>query len=303
MYRYRRILVGLDLNHQDAHLIRYAGLVSRMAQSETVRFVHAFQTPTLYEDVYAGAAYDALLDGGTTHLRDEMSMLVHDAFDGPAFTHIHCDVLQGAPLTEILHLTREHEIDLVVVGRDRDDGALAEKLARKAPCSVMVVPPRVRPGLRRVLVAVDFSEDAAHAADVAVAFAEAAHLDEVHFLHLYHVPTSYYKLGQTYEAFDAVIQDRVQAQFADFLLRVDLRGLRPVQHVVDRDHVYRGIVEHTVLLNADLLVVGTRGRSGGAALLMGSVAERIVRWAQVPVVAVKQKGATLTLLDALLDYR
>jgi nucleotide-binding universal stress UspA family protein len=43
-------------------------------------------------------------------------------------------------------------------------------------------------------------------------------------------------------------------------------------------------------LGADLLVVGTHGRTGLKALVMGSVAEAIVRRAEVPVLTVRQPG-------------
>lgn len=41
MYRYKRLLVGLDLSDQDQSIIRYAALASRMARSEKIYFVHA----------------------------------------------------------------------------------------------------------------------------------------------------------------------------------------------------------------------------------------------------------------------
>ena len=40
MYRYKNILVGLNLTEQDDCVIRYAGLISRMANSKNAYFVH-----------------------------------------------------------------------------------------------------------------------------------------------------------------------------------------------------------------------------------------------------------------------
>ena len=51
------------------------------------------------------------------------------------------------------------------------------------------------------------------------------------------------------------------------------------------------IVEAAVDLNADIIVIGTHGRTGLTRLLMGSVAENVVRKAKCPVLTVKQPGA------------
>ncbi len=53
----------------------------------------------------------------------------------------------------------------------------------------------------------------------------------------------------------------------------------------------RAIVEHAAATKADLLVVGTEGRRGIAHALLGSVAERILRTSEVPVLAVPKTWA------------
>lgn len=53
----------------------------------------------------------------------------------------------------------------------------------------------------------------------------------------------------------------------------------------------QGILSAAADLNADLIVMGTHGRSGLAHLLFGSVAEHVVRHASVPVFTVRQREA------------
>lgn len=43
-------------------------------------------------------------------------------------------------------------------------------------------------------------------------------------------------------------------------------------------------------LKADLIVMGTHGRTGLAHMLLGSVAERVIRLAPVPVLTVRRGG-------------
>jgi nucleotide-binding universal stress UspA family protein len=48
----------------------------------------------------------------------------------------------------------------------------------------------------------------------------------------------------------------------------------------------------------DLMAVGARGRTA-AALLLGSITERLIRSTEIPLIAVKKKGTGLSLLAAL----
>lgn len=52
-----------------------------------------------------------------------------------------------------------------------------------------------------------------------------------------------------------------------------------------------GILETAASWGADLIVLGTHGRRGLAHLLLGSVAEAVVRGAAVPVMTVRECGA------------
>jgi nucleotide-binding universal stress UspA family protein len=53
------------------------------------------------------------------------------------------------------------------------------------------------------------------------------------------------------------------------------------------DEVLTAILEEAGKLSADLIVLGSRGRTGLPHLLLGSVAERVVRLATCPVLTVK----------------
>ena len=60
----------------------------------------------------------------------------------------------------------------------------------------------------------------------------------------------------------------------------------------------RRIIEAAASKNADLIVMGTHGRGGVAHLLMGSVAERVVRTAPCPVLTVRETDASKADLPA-----
>ena len=57
------------------------------------------------------------------------------------------------------------------------------------------------------------------------------------------------------------------------------------------------IVEYARSIHADVIVVGTHGRAGVPRLLMGSVAEHVVRHASCPVLVVRQNEHEFILPD------
>jgi nucleotide-binding universal stress UspA family protein len=297
MYRYRRLLVGLDLSDLDTDLVRYTGLIARMAGSESTRFVHV----TTGADAASEIAGDAPRPEDDEERDGQLRARVEAHFDGPKGMQLSVDDVTGVPLVELLRLARDRDKDLVIMGRDHDGGTLSEKVARKAPCSVLIVPPGASGSFTRVLVPTDFSSHAADAVDVAVAFAEAAGLERIDLLHVYKLPTSFRKLGKTEDEAHEALREALHDHARAFLSKVNLRGLDAELHLVVGDSPVETIQSEARRIGADLIVAGTRGRTDVSAVLLGSVAEQLVRTAPVPVVAVKRKGATLPLLDALFN--
>jgi nucleotide-binding universal stress UspA family protein len=60
-----------------------------------------------------------------------------------------------------------------------------------------------------------------------------------------------------------------------------------VERIVTEGSPAKTIVEHAVETDCDLILMGTHGRGGIDRLLLGSVAERVVRSSRVPVLTVR----------------
>jgi len=61
-----------------------------------------------------------------------------------------------------------------------------------------------------------------------------------------------------------------------------------VTTTVESGNPYRGILDYVETAGIDLVVMGTHGRSGLERFLLGSVTERVVRSADVPVLTVRE---------------
>ncbi|MGQ0568251.1 MAG: universal stress protein [Armatimonadota bacterium] len=68
------------------------------------------------------------------------------------------------------------------------------------------------------------------------------------------------------------------------------RGLRPAPHLIE-GIPYLQIVEAAKGHQADLVVIGTHGRTGLSHMMLGSVAERVVRTSEVPVLTIRSAGS------------
>jgi nucleotide-binding universal stress UspA family protein len=141
--------------------------------------------------------------------------------------------------------------------------------------------------VRSILIPTDFSETS----DVALAYATDMALGLGARLYLLHVAR---KTGEPADAnvplgrFETAAQERLD-------LRVtpqDHARLRP-EYAVRVGTPAEEIVRYAGDRDVDLLIMGTHGRSGVAHLLLGSVAEHVVRTAPCPVLLVRHPKAAV----------
>lgn len=301
MHRYKRLLVGVSLGKQDGASIRYAGMISRLAKSEKIIFFHVTSAKDLPDDLRN--EFPDLAEPADKSVKEGLEALVEKHFDGYSKTKLECEVAEGSPLVEFLRRAKEYDIDLIVMRKARGpavSGTLFEKIARKAPCSVMFVPEGTKTWFNDIVVPVDFSENSADALEVSVAFALASSVSQIHCLHVYDVPIGYYKTGKSYEQFAEIMKGHAEKNYREFIAGIDLRGVSvvPVFKLAKKASV--GIEETINTYDRFLVVIGARGRRAAAAVLLGSVAEHLIKTSDLPILAVKKKGTGMSLLDALL---
>ena len=142
--------------------------------------------------------------------------------------------------------------------------------------------------LERILVPTDFSETAQHALDYARDLAQMFGA-EVHLLHVVPDPVAQ---GWAGEATGLVIPDLLKTWEADSekrLSEIRLEGV-PVERVTAVGHDFMEILQYAGGNGIDLIVMGTHGRGAVKHMLLGSVAEKVVRKAPCPVLTVRHPG-------------
>jgi nucleotide-binding universal stress UspA family protein len=144
--------------------------------------------------------------------------------------------------------------------------------------------------LKHIVCPVDFSDFSRHAFDRAVAVARSYGAD-LTVLHVLPVASAvpalpYGPEGPGPFGFEAVDRDRALTELTRFLATEQPIGVPLHYEVVEARSIHKEVLIQTARLSADLVVMGTHGRSGFDHLFLGSVAEKTLRTSGVPVLVV-----------------
>ncbi|MEQ1852032.1 MAG: universal stress protein [Chthoniobacteraceae bacterium] len=141
-------------------------------------------------------------------------------------------------------------------------------------------------GLKRILVPFDFSTGAEHALEHSVNYARRfkAGLTLVHIVHLPYLGIGFGP-GEGLGMEDRLVGDATE-QLAAIAARLERKGVA-AGTVVRVGHPVRDVVDVARREGADMIVMGTHGRSGLKHALLGSVAEGVLRHAPCAVLVVR----------------
>ncbi|SFB98347.1 Nucleotide-binding universal stress protein, UspA family [Marinospirillum celere] len=142
---------------------------------------------------------------------------------------------------------------------------------------------------KTLLFATDFSEGASSAVDQALSLAQLTGAR----LHLYHVITELADKRRRFIPADVIdtfiteITRHAQEDMQAFHDRHFAKASFPVTTEVEVGTGYEDILAEADKIKADLIILGTHGRTGIEKVLVGSTAERVVRNSKVPVLTVR----------------
>ena len=303
MERYERILVCIDRSVYDAPMLRYAGGRSRVAVSKEVHFLHVQDdTGHISHDTAEGWPLSIDLN------REALQALVSEHFNGHGQEHLLCEVIRGSSLIEILRYAHEKDVDLIMLGRHYgrrvetdDEAVLARRITRKATCSVLVLPEEYALQADNIVVPVRDSECSASALEVACGIAATTGAT-VTALNIFRVTSGYSRVGATLVKHEALLKAAGMRECARLIKRTDTHGVNvECQCAPDRHgKPVPFILEALGSGQGRAVVIGARGRTGAAGVLLGTVTEQLIRNSPSPVLAVKKKGESVGVLRALL---
>ncbi len=299
MYAFKRVLVGLDLTEMDSLLIDYTAHISKLLEVEKVVFLHVakdLDLPKEITDKYPDllAPIDESIEGNISEKLKGMDFgCPHDI-----------EVREGDATEKIMRLTETKEIDLIIMGRKfglKGKGVLPGKIAKLALSSIWFVPEGAAPIISKIVVPTDFSKTSKMALEKAVEIAEDLNA-EVVLQNSFSVPSVYYKTGKTFEQFSEIMKKNAEKDLTEFMegLPESYRNI-PCIHIQDEEEEpSERAYEVARKEEADLIVIGSRGRTGIASILLGSIAEKMtLHKSNIPLLIIKQKKANLGFVEAL----
>ena len=296
--RLKRILVTTDFSDESKKALPYAAVLAERFGAR-IALLHVLESPSRFVgmetmallssgDAAAGRAYGAL------------DAMAKKAFKSEAAVTTH--VQTGKPIHEIVKASRELGVDLVILATHGYSGlkhtflgSTTERVVREMECAVLAVRGRQdedvsrtqKPAaLQRIVLATDFSANAAQALPAAETLARAfdSSLTLMHVVE--RVPIDSILGTELADEHVNALMVQARTRLAD--IAATLRKNKIAADVKVRfgnpfDEITRGAKE----IDASLIVLATHGYTGLKRAYLGSVAERVLRHAHCPVLVVR----------------
>lgn len=280
----QRILVATDFSTRSDRALRRASLLARQSSAD-LTLVHVI------DDDQPGRLVEIERREATALLHD-LARTVREA------DKITCDsrVVLGTPFQEIANAADELGADLIVLGphrrqilRDSFLGTTAERAIRHSRRPIMMANAVPAGPYRTILIAVDFSDTSLVAAQAAKKLG-LFERTRIMALHVFDAPVQSPTLraSMTMQEFERRIteeEQRVSKELDTFLHKVGIDATRQVVKLAEQSTAM-AIADCARKAEADLLVVGTHGRTGIEKWFIGSVAESVLSNSDVDVLAV-----------------
>jgi nucleotide-binding universal stress UspA family protein len=291
MRQLEKIVVGYDFRAGGETAARSAVTLAKRCGAAT-RLVHVVEPYPLYQRLAHPFTPPYSTEELVQKAGEKLGVLATSAEYEPI--RVEYEVRTGKPFVELILARRAWQADLLVVGgatkgEGRFLGSTGEHVVQKAMVPVLVAKKPLSATAKTVFVPIDFSPCAKKAAEEAIVWV-GYFGGRIFFFHALELPSAYAFAGPEMGGTAAVpllTPEDLKEEWEAFL--ADLPGLKNVSwnQATVEGHAVTTIVQAAEEHQADLIIMGTNGRSGLAHVLLGSVAEGVVRTAPCPVLTIR----------------
>ncbi|MEN3046010.1 MAG: universal stress protein [Candidatus Hydrothermales bacterium] len=193
-------------------------------------------------------------------------------------------VFKGEVKNKIVEFVNEKNIDLLVLGASSKEekqkiGTTSYRILTEIRIPVLVVKEEKKRDVKKILVPIDFTKLSFKALEYAILLSK--RLDaEIHVLHVVEILGS---MGLR-ETEEKLIEETTR------LLKMEREKYKEESskifvNALKRDSAEIGIIEFAIENDIDIICIATRGKRGLSHFFLGSVAEKVLRLSEVPVIA------------------
>lgn len=306
MYLIKKLIVCLDQTPLDQTLIEHAAFIATINQTKKIYFANVIKNLSIPKEVLE--EFPNLIENMITERKEAMQKQVEAYFPEIKGLSISYIVKEGNLSKKIIKLAEEKSADMIIIGRKVNlpgTGVASQRMARRASCSLLIVPEGSKPRISKLLVPSDFSDYSKDAMEEAILIAE-KHGRKVEIVcqNVYNIPSGYHFTGKTYEEFSEIMKMHTEINFKKFIRKIDTKGIKitPVYTKDEDDDPVQEIVAKALEIGADGIIIGAKGRTAATALFIGSIAERLIQYNDsLPLLVTRPKGKNAGILDYILE--
>lgn len=279
--------VGLGLSKTDESTLRYFDFFSKQFDIPAAYFLHVLPAFNLLNAMFEKDT-QALI--GDYSLNEDMlkriEAEVKKNFPSREEMYVEYEVKEGKPLALMLEKAKEIDVDLLVIGQEKDKTEhriQAKRIAQKADRNVLVVPEGAATKLSTILVPVDFSENSARALQTAIDIQKKLKVPaRIICLNVFTIPSiTHFRIDRPWIQFKHIVEENIRDAFEEFLQKhIPNDRDRVDVELVERETpgTARAIMNYANESGIDFMVIGAKGRSKLHLLLMGSVTETVLNF-------------------------
>ena len=291
------IIVGVDFSDASKAAIKEAGHIATLRKS-WLNIVHIIEGEFFEREVDEKFITTEKLK---KQAEAALSKFTLETLDSP-HPSMRFFVFIGHPYEELMNQAVSLKCDLIVLGSYGNRGkagrvgTTATRFVRQAPLPVLLVREGQRSPYQDIVVCYDFSDTSQRALDYAAEVAD-VHGARLHLLHVHVIYPNPYAMA--YGNIPMRTADYQDEEITEFNKKLEDAMSTVQEKYPDLDTKVTtlkggsadiGIYDYLKDVNADLAVLGTRGRTGLRKLLLGTTAEHVIHKCPCSVLALKPEG-------------
>lgn len=300
---FENILIGLDNTEFDRTVIKYTNFISELCGAKKATFFNAnidlrmerlLHKLVCFPDTYRNEVFIS-----------NMLKMVQRHFSPEEEMQIDLINLNNENTRSIIEYIDENNVDLLILGKKKNAesfSSFASTLARKALCSILLVPEKASPKISKIIVPVDFSKNSAEALNVALNFDKVIDKLEINVNEDVKVNVNHVYAPPPGELVDAMTNEQLKNELFELVdkelddeYRNFMKLINGFETEIERyftPNINFTGAEITLGLAkkicCDLIVCGATGKGNFDRILMGSFAEKLIQYNDsIPMLVVK----------------
>ncbi len=295
----------MDTSDADRTLLKYLDIIATTNDTKEIHFLNSISQMNIPDDVLK--EFPEIKEKALLERKSKIETLVKLSLPEPLAEISTIHVKEGAPSKAILRFVEKNDIDLIMMGRHKNfvgGGILSNRLARRAECSLFIIPEGLDPEIKLLHVPCDFSPHSKIAMEEAIRVARKYDDIKIICQNVYTVPGGYHYSGKTYEEFAEVMQQNAEKEYKKFMRDIDHEGvnLEVVYSLDTNDNPVTDIIDFAHENNPGAIFIGVKGRTATASLFIGSRAEQLIQYNNdIPMMVVRPKGKNAGIIDLIKE--